>query len=1077
LGLTSSEKYLLNKQLKRLNSKVCLLKEEDQDIQAQLDLKADLVGGVVPTDQLPIDQNTIDALNNANAPTGTNYFTTLADLSSITPGTLINVVSNYSALPAANTVPGEFYWVENPQGTSWLPGPLGGTYYTNGLYYSNSTSWVYTDMPYNATQIEVDAGLNNNKFVTPLTFTNAAKWNTKVSSVTGPAVDNTDPLNPVIQLPTNLTFYSTTAASDIVGYNRLVIDITDPDYDSPAVDVSTGSITTTAQPVGVLVADAGVFAGNPGIINISTVGEIRRVSGSGTAEFYYEVYLRDSLGVETLVATSNVTPAITGATYEQFSASALLNNGTWTATDRVVIKYFANRIPGASDPTYEFNFGGANPVRTLFPISASLLLNVPVSIGITGVTGGTPGSALIVDPSGLLGQVSNPVTGTGASGQVSYWTGTGTQSGSNNLFWDAVNNRLGIGTITPSKSFVLKLPSVNDDGFIITSSTNSTLFELTKDGSSNNTAEFYVWSAGVRKFGIRSNSNLSFFNGGDFAFGTTSVTGARLTVRGSGTTSATTALLVQNSGASELFKVADNGVITFGTSQTFTVSGTYESFGSNINFFNSTVPVFNLIASFSSTIGFSGTQAYFNGRVISQTANINNTSTSNNITCAYFSTRTASSGAGNSLTGVVGDFQIEGTGNVTNAVALDLSWRKSNTSIITNAYGIRINNLTNTGGTITNTYGIYIGDITAGTQTNTPYAIYSEDASAVSYIAGNTAIGTTTTSGGRLTVRGSGTTSATTALLVQNATPTNLLQVLDNGRINQNLEGTSNSTAFGSSALRVATGNFNTAFGFYAGYSNTTGNSNTFMGYLAGYSNTTGSNNTYIGLQAGRYAGSGTTANETSSNSIYVGYRPRASASGNTNEIVIGYDVVGNGSNTTTIGNTSTTNNYIYGNFNIIDKNLVFGTTTGTKIGTATNQKLAFWNATPVVQQTGDIPTALSNLGLVTSPTLNYSDIYVTTNRQTASYTLAISDAGKLVEMNVATANDLTVPLDSSVAFPIGTKIDIIQYGAGQTTVVATGGVTIRSANNWVKINARYGAATLVKIGTDEWYLFGNLNA
>ena len=101
----------------------------------------------------------------------------------------------------------------------------------------------------------------------------------------------------------------------------------------------------------------------------------------------------------------------------------------------------------------------------------------------------------------------------------------------------------------------------------------------------------------------------------------------------------------------------------------------------------------------------------------------------------------------------------------------------------------------------------------------------------------------------------------------------------------------------------------------------------------------------------------------------------------------------------------------------------------------------------------------------------------VTTNRQTASYTLVLADRGKLVEMNVATANNLTIPLNSSVAFPIGTQIDLSQYGAGQTTVVATGGVTIRSTNSWVKLNARYGAATLIKIGTDEWYLFGNLNA
>ena len=101
----------------------------------------------------------------------------------------------------------------------------------------------------------------------------------------------------------------------------------------------------------------------------------------------------------------------------------------------------------------------------------------------------------------------------------------------------------------------------------------------------------------------------------------------------------------------------------------------------------------------------------------------------------------------------------------------------------------------------------------------------------------------------------------------------------------------------------------------------------------------------------------------------------------------------------------------------------------------------------------------------------------ITANRQTASYTLVLADRGKLIEMNVATANNLTIPLNSSVAFPVGTKIDVAQYGAGQITFVATGGVTIRSTNGWLKMNAQYGSATLVKIATDEWYLFGNLNA
>jgi hypothetical protein len=99
----------------------------------------------------------------------------------------------------------------------------------------------------------------------------------------------------------------------------------------------------------------------------------------------------------------------------------------------------------------------------------------------------------------------------------------------------------------------------------------------------------------------------------------------------------------------------------------------------------------------------------------------------------------------------------------------------------------------------------------------------------------------------------------------------------------------------------------------------------------------------------------------------------------------------------------------------------------------------------------------------------------ITTNRQTASYTLVFSDADKLVEMNVGSANNLTVPLNSSVAFSTGTQILLAQYGAGQTTIVATSGVTIRSNGAKLKLNAQYSGATLVKIAENEWYLFGDI--
>jgi hypothetical protein len=94
---------------------------------------------------------------------------------------------------------------------------------------------------------------------------------------------------------------------------------------------------------------------------------------------------------------------------------------------------------------------------------------------------------------------------------------------------------------------------------------------------------------------------------------------------------------------------------------------------------------------------------------------------------------------------------------------------------------------------------------------------------------------------------------------------------------------------------------------------------------------------------------------------------------------------------------------------------------------------------------------------------------------KTESYTLAVADAGKVIEMNVASANDLTIPLNDSVAIPVGSTIDIIQYGEGQTTIVATSGVTIRSKEGNLKLTGQYSGATLYKRGTDEWVVVGDL--
>jgi hypothetical protein len=120
--------------------------------------------------------------------------------------------------------------------------------------------------------------------------------------------------------------------------------------------------------------------------------------------------------------------------------------------------------------------------------------------------------------------------------------------------------------------------------------------------------------------------------------------------------------------------------------------------------------------------------------------------------------------------------------------------------------------------------------------------------------------------------------------------------------LSSNTSGTRN-TAVGDSALSSNTsGRQNNAIGYNALNSNTSGNYNIAMGDIALLSNTTGNRNTAIGVEAGRYAGGGSTPNQTSSRCIYIGASTRASADGRIRETVIGEGVTGSGDDTATIG-------------------------------------------------------------------------------------------------------------------------------------------------------------------------------
>ena len=108
---------------------------------------------------------------------------------------------------------------------------------------------------------------------------------------------------------------------------------------------------------------------------------------------------------------------------------------------------------------------------------------------------------------------------------------------------------------------------------------------------------------------------------------------------------------------------------------------------------------------------------------------------------------------------------------------------------------------------------------------------------------------------------------------------------------------------------------------------------------------------------------------------------------------------------------------------------------------------------------------------LVTRALLSTDVPGVVVNTQTASYTLVLADAGKLVEMNVASANTLTV--NTSVTFPAGTVINVRQYGAGTTTI--GGSATIRSRGGLLALAGTYAEATLTARSAAEFVLSGDL--
>jgi len=338
-------------------------------------------------------------------------------------------------------------------------------------------------------------------------------------------------------LPSTLDLYATTTASDIVGYTVLVRNISDSRFNTIAVDVSTGVITTTGQLVGQLVTDANIISGNPGVFNITTIGNISRTSGTGQAEFYFRVYKRTSAGVETFITESDKTLPVTNGGYTEFSATALWNDGIFTNTDRVVLKYYADRLttPTGSNPVYRFQFGGISPVRSTAAIPTSVMPNIylrdladveNVDALNNEVLYWNDADSLWEHSSviGLLSPASSTVNGYLSSTD---WTAFNSKADDN-----LVVHKEGTETITGAKTFnpsVTATSSIARGTYLtpslIASAANDGLYAIDVNPSFSNSAFTGVTNNGIR---ITTSTNRSF---GGLLVANTASTGVSTTAR------------------------------------------------------------------------------------------------------------------------------------------------------------------------------------------------------------------------------------------------------------------------------------------------------------------------------------------------------------------------------------------------------------------------------------------------------------------------------------------------------------------------------------------------------------------